>query len=198
VSQNPAEATILALQRSVGNHAVTRALLQRAPQPVDRWQDCDKKIDELVEAWIEPKYKQYIDRVYSVNKRGELAVNHPSLGKLKWWKRFADWGMVDVDVHFLCLKRGIAPEADIPDDVIEARHVKVTVEAKGPKLTATLHDWYAPFETTWSWSGTLVGEKGFFGGYSDCRIDEVDAPPPPPKPRSPEDVEKDTRREVPA
>ena len=197
-SQKPAEAAILALQRSAGNGAVARALVQRAPQPVTRWEDCDEKIDELVEAWIKPKYEKYIVHMYSVNKRGEQVMNRPVLDKLKWWKRFADWGMVDVDVPFWRVKKATDEGVEPTDDNIEPGHVKVTVEAKGPTLTATLRDWYAPVETTLSWTGTLVGEKPYlFGDWSDCRIEEAGAPPTPPKPRSPDDVEKDMRREVP-
>lgn len=144
--------------------------------PLPDWSDCPN-MDQVVAAWIKPRYKRYIkDRFTLETPSGNRFT--PVIGDEKWWKRFEDSKMADVDVQFERRKSPVAPES---------LHVKVTVEAKGSTVRATLHDWSGGWESTWSWSGTLVGKRGWLLDWSQCHIVDMETPSPP-KRKSPRNL----------
>ena len=177
---------VLALQRSAGNRAVT-ALLQRDAEPATGAPvPASPLIDAAVDAWINPKYTDYL-RLYDNVIQGQLYS--VILRERHVWKSFAKHREADVDVHYI-RRRSLTKS--------ETNHIKVTVvatplEPHAWKLTATLFDWTDGFDTQWQWEATMVAAGG--PGGLDYPITEIPAPPPP---APPVDLDDDSLYSVPA
>jgi hypothetical protein len=177
-------ARILALQRTAGNQAVARAIhagasAGRVLQREEAVATCDgcKDLDKLAQAWITPKYRGHITAFYTLNESGQVYMPVFLDRKLKWWKTFATWGMIDLGVPFFW-RRSLTSQVEI--------FVKVYATCEGGVLKAWVEDWsgHAPSRFDLG-SARIMRDCGAWWNplaTCTCRLVDVErAPSPAPK-----------------